>query len=508
MQTSNESSSAYSFELETAELFSPNFPNQVFDIKNIVIDIDIFENIEKPYLTGTILLINDNDLYSVFNFNGIQSIRLGFRLPEKNSKAVYKRFYIDKTVQNIKATDRESAILFHMIEDIGYVSEYINVNNVFEGKGSEIIRKVIMSYFDRKVMFVDDVETIEPQHPFKVVVPNLTPLETVNWVLDRMTAEDGSPFYLYSTLSGTEISRDKLNSGLFLKNWQTMINQVNRSNYPFVYSVAETNRGNTSIEEQMFVIQGHHDEESADMTSLNDSGFVNSKFLFHDVNTNTTYIPGYDEPTVNYGSNRTLPYGKRWTAKAFFEKAFGGTKLSGAVTDKYPKEGRIPYNLNISPTTQDDVNPLISTRPESRVVAQVFSSATHDANFYSYLEGRNDNEHLTKINSKALKNWSMFSPLTFAVPGRLFLNGAVNATIGVKYRLQFISGVGEQARIDNHRTGDYLMYAARHVFSRDAGYTVHFTGIKLNGGKPGVQNNISAPAPAPYKTNTPIVGPQ
>jgi hypothetical protein len=507
MQPSNESSSAYSFELETAELYSPNFPERVFDIKNIVIDIDIFESIEKPYLTGNITVINDNDLYSVFNFNGIQSIKLGFRLPEKGHKAVYKRFYIDKTIQNIKATDRESTILFHMIEDIGYVSEFININNVFEGKGSEIIRKIVMSYFDRKVVFVDEVETIEPQYPIKVVVPNLTPVETMNWVLDRMTAEDGSPFYLYSTLSGSGLSRDKLNTGLFLKNWQTMVNQVNRTNSPFVYSTAETNRSNTSIEQQMFVIQSHYDNESADITTLNDSGFVNSKFLFHDVNTNTTYIPGYDEPTVNYGSNRTLPYGKRWTAKGFFEKGLVGSRLAGAVTDKYPQAGRIPYDLNIPPTTQGDVNPLISARPESRVIAQVFSSATHDPKFYSYLEGRNDNDHLTKINSKAIKNWSMFSPLTFAVPGRLFLNGNVNATIGVKYRLQFISGVGEQARIDSHRTGDYLMYAARHVFSRDAGYTVHFTGVKLTGGKPGPQNNVDA-APISSNISTPITGPQ
>lgn len=506
MRPSDQSSSAYSFELEIAELYSPNFPDRVFDIRNIVVEIDIFEHLEKPYLTGNILLINDNDLYSVFNFNGIQSIKLGFRLPEKNSKTIVKRFYIDRTVQDIKATDRESALLFHLIEDIGYVSEYVNINKVFEGKGSEIIRKVVSSYFDRKVYFVGEVEIIEPQKPLKIVVPNLTPLETTSWVLDRMSAEDGSPFYLYSTLSGAEVSRDKLNTGLFLKNWQTMVNQVNRSNYPFIYSSAEVNRSNTSIDQQMFIIQNHYDEESSDLTSLNDSGFVNSKFLFHDINTNTTYIPGYDEQTINYGENRTLPYGKRWTAKAFFEKALGNTKLSGAVVDKYPIDGRIPYSLTTSPNTRDDANPLISQRPESRVVAQVFSSATHDPAYYSYLEGLNDGEHLTKINSKALKNWSMFSPLTFTVPGRLFLSGTVNTTIGVKYQLQFVSGVGEQARIDNHRSGDYLIYAARHVFSRDGGHTVHLTGIKLNGGKPGAHNNINAPAPPPY--DTPVTGPQ
>lgn len=502
MRPSSESSSAYSFELEIAELYSPQFVDRVFDIKNIVIDIDIFESIEKPYLTGTLLIINDNNLYSYFNFNGIQSIKLGFRLPEKNSKTIYKRFYIDKTIKNIKATDQESTILFHMIEDIGFVSEYININTVLEGKGSEIISKVVSNFFDRKVLNIDEENVIESQPPLKVAVPNLTPIETVNWVLDRMTSEDGAPYYLYSTLSGCEVSKDKLNSGLFLKNFQTMLNQPNRTNYPFTYSSSETNKNRASIEQQMFVIQSQYDEESADITALNDSGFVNSKFLFHDVNTNTTYIPGYDEPTIEYGANRTLPYGKRWTAKGFFDFAFGNImprNVTNALRDKYPGQGRIPYSLNTPPATRNDSNPLISQRPESRLIAQVYSSSVFGPEFQSYAEMNSDADHLKKVNSKALRNWVKFSPITFAVPGRFFLGGSVNNTIGVKYRLQFMaSTAGGEMTLDTNKSGDYLMVSARHVFSRDGGYTVHFTGVKLSGKKEGIQNKVTAPPPIPY----------
>ena len=105
MQQSDRSSSAYSFVLETAEIASPDLVTPI-DVKNLVIDIDIFESIDKPYLTGSVIMLDDNNLYSQINFTGIQTLRLGFRLPEKEYKTVYKKFYIDKIVKNIRATDR------------------------------------------------------------------------------------------------------------------------------------------------------------------------------------------------------------------------------------------------------------------------------------------------------------------------------------------------------------------------------------------------------------------
>jgi hypothetical protein len=497
MQQSDTSATAYSFVLETAELAGPGIITS--DIKNLIIDIDIFESIEKQYLTGIVIMLDDNNLYSQINFTGIQTLKLGFRLPEKEYKTVYKKFYIDKIVKNIRATDREASIMFHIIEDIGFVSEYINVNKALSGKGSEIITNLVRDYFDRTVKFIDQDQITESQQPFKIIVPNLTPIETINWVLDRMSADDGSPFYIYSTLSGVEIGDDKTNSGLFLKNWQTMFKQLNRVQYPFTFSSAEVNRTSASIEQQMFIIQSHYDNDVGDITTINDSGFINSKFLFHDVNTNRTYIPGYDQVTVNSASNQSLPYGKRWTANGMMDHVLNDVLLTNGIRDKYPRSGRIPFNLNTDPNERNaSSNPLIHTRPESRLISQVYSSSTQDINHYAYLEGRSDVEHLTKINSKALKNWINFSPLTFAVPGRLFLNGSKNASVGVKYNLQFVSGSGSNIIEDKHKSGDYIVFAARHVFSRDAGYTVHLTGVKIKGNKTAAE--LAPPPPLPFTT--------
>ena len=496
MQQSDISSSAYSFVLELAEIASPNLQIPI-DVKNLIIDIDIFESIDKPYLTGSVIMLDDNNLYSQIKFNGIQTIKLGFRLPEKEYRTIYKKFYIDKIIKNIRANDSEASLMFHIIEDIGFVSEYINVNKAISGKGSEIITNLVKEYFDRNVLFVAKNNITEAQVPFKIMVPNLTPIETINWVLDRMSADDGSPFYIYSTLSGVEVGKDKTNSGLFLKNWQTMVTQNNRSKQPFTFSSAEVNKSNASIEQQMFIIQSHRDNDVGDITTINDSGFVNAKFLFHDVNTNRTYIPGYDQPTTTFGANQSLPYGKRWTAKGMLDNVLANRRLTGTIADRYPSNGRIPFNLNSEPSERNtSLNPFIHERPESRLVSQVFSSVNQDGQYYSYLEGRNNNDHLTKINSKALKNWVSFSPLTFAVPGRLFLNGSLNATIGVKYNLQFVSSSGDKLIEDNLRSGDYIMFAARHTFSRDGGYTVHFTGVKITGKD--VANTLAPPPPAPY----------
>lgn len=474
------SNSAYSFVLERADLYSPYFKgNRFLDIKNFVTDIDLFESINKPYMTGTLVFVDDKMMFSLINFQGIETITLELRLPEKEFKSIVRTFYIDRVVKNSRANDTESVIMLHLTEDIGFVSQFININRAFKGRGSEIISTVFKDYFKKDITIVDAENVIEAQEPFQVVVPNLNPIQTVEWVKDRITADNGAPYYLYSTLYGP-----KNKSAVLLKNWQTMITQSPRTSKPFTYSQADTNKNKLSIDQEMFLIDTHYDNEPSDIMDLNDNGFVNSKFMFHDVNTNTTYIPGYDQPTMEYGAQRTLPYGKRWTAKGMFENNYinGSVEknIFNDIDNVYPSKARLPYDLNLAPNSEDDqLNPLLYKRPEGRVIANVYSRFAFDG-INSYADAKTDAEHLLKINSKALRNWSVTAPLTVSVPGRLFLNGSYHATVGVKYNWQFIGTLdGYTPTVDPRRSGEYVVFSTRHSFTRDNGYRVYMTGVGL-----------------------------
>ena len=485
--------SAHSWILDQADIVSPYFPGKKFDIKNIVLDIDIFEHINKPYLTGMITVVDDSSLYSAINFRGVESIQLILRLPDGGFIPITKQFYIDRVITNQRANDQQAVLLLHITEDIGFISEYINVNDAFTGKGSDIIETIAKRYFDKVVKMDRLVEDIQPQ--MKIVVPNMTPIEALDWVKDRISSANGSPFYLYSTLARPE---------LFLSNFQTMIFNPVNTTQPFRYSQALVNKDNLSLDDEMFIIENHHDNETADISRLNESAFVNAKYTFHDIVRNQMFTPGNTTVTSFQEGYNTSGVGKRWTAHGLFGvKYFEGRPESTPfqqLANPYPANARLPWKLSTDPSNQNSQeNPPIHERPESRSVTQVYASRQYGEDYRGYLEGRTDIEHMQKIDAKAIRNWAITDPLTFTVPGRLFLNGQVNATIGYKYTVEFTTSIGELTFRDPRRSGDYMIYTARHSFARDHGYRVHLTGIGI--GQRGLQSQDQI-------DSIPTIGPQ
>lgn len=496
MTVSEQQVSAHSFIIERAEITSPEFKNRRFDIRNVILEIDIFENINKPYLTGTIMVIDDNSLYAGLNFRGVESLLLTLRLPDAGFLPITKRFYMDRVLTNQRANDQEAVLLFHLIEDIGFTNEYINVNESFEGKGADIIEQIVKRYFNKTIKRDPLVTEIQP--PLKVVVPNITPLEAAEWIKDRITAPNGSPYYLFSTLALPELQ---------LRNFQTMIFNPPNTTTPFRYSQALVNKQNLTLDEEMFIIENHHDNETADITRLNDSGFINARYVFHDVVRNRMFVPGNTQQTRYYdGQGGGNVFGKRWTAHGLFKTRFfeGRPETSPfqRLANPYPNDARLPWKLDTDPTSQNgQENPFIYERPESRLITQVFASRQYGEQFYGYNEGRSDADHLHKVDAKAIRNWAVTDPLTLTVPGRLFLTGGLSATIGYKYRLEFTTYIGEAMFRDPRRSGEYLIYSARHSFARDHGYRVHLTGVGVDQRGLETRDQIDAPA-------TPIVGPQ
>lgn len=489
MDQKRSAASAYDFVLEVADLETPKIPNRVFDIRNIIMDIDIYESIDNPFLTAVVGINDDNAIYSKINFSGVEKLTLGVRLPEDQYRTIKKVFYIDKVIKNIRANDQQSYIMLHLIEDIGYLSDFINVNKTFKGKGKQIIVDIFKNYFDRDIVTDTTLIGQDAQQQMKIIAPNITPLQLADWVKDRITGQYGEPYYLYSTFPSQSI---------YLQPFNEMVDKNPRITQPFRYSQAFTNTNEMSINDQLFIIDTHHDNNTSDFISLNKEGFVNTKFLFHDVNHNYTFGPGNVDKTENNGFVSSDGLGKRWTAYGLFANRQlntpAGPKSTGTMfqtlQNNYPSEATLPWRLpDLSKSEQTDIGEeeLVYNRPESRIVTQSYASYVYDTcvsteGCYAYTEGRNDRDHMLKIDSKAFRSWLTNESLTFSVAGRLFISAdrKVQTTVGVKANLQFTTSIGDKLYEDAKRSGEYLLYAARHSMTRDGGYRVYFTAVKLN----------------------------
>jgi hypothetical protein len=115
----NNSESPFDYVLEKAVITSQKFIDGAsVDIKNVITDIEIFEHLDKPYLTGNVIFVDDNNVYNSIDFSGFEKLSLEFVLPDAGAIPIKKDFIIEKTIKNARSNDRSSTILFTLLRNM------------------------------------------------------------------------------------------------------------------------------------------------------------------------------------------------------------------------------------------------------------------------------------------------------------------------------------------------------------------------------------------------------
>ena len=193
MDRKTQSQSAKDFVLDLAEIGSSFFKEGAsIDITDVVTDIDIYEHLDKPYITGTVAFVDSSRIYEFTNFYGIEKFTMRVKLPEASFPTVEKTFYVSKVVKNIRTSDGQSVIVLHILENVAYFSQMQNINRSYYGKGYRIISNIIKEYLGVELSKPSDADTSyednqDSQPEFGLVVPNLHPLNAAEWIKERLT---------------------------------------------------------------------------------------------------------------------------------------------------------------------------------------------------------------------------------------------------------------------------------------------------------------------------------
>jgi hypothetical protein len=437
----NKAESPHDYVLERALITSPQFVDGAsIDIKNVITDIEIFEHLDKPYLTGNIILVDDNNIYNNVNFSGSEKISLKFSLLDPDSTPIEKDFIIEKTIKNARANDKQSALVFHIVEQHAFDSTIINVNKAYSGKPVEIIQSIITDNLGKT--FSSPI-VLDTQEPIKVLIPNLTPLEAATWIRDRATTIDGAPFYFFSTLANNNLHIIPLDDML----------ATPPDPKPYVYSQITTSIASSrSIDDQAYLIQEFKSKSNDNIISLVRMGYVGSQNYFYNPITGT--------PVSNVGS--------------FFNLA--------EVLNTLKNKDVIRSNQNqFGYASNYEINGISFSQVRSKIRTDITPTNTYvDINNYS--EAANVGKHKLKIISEALRELIVRNSIDIALPGRNFLNGRYSNTIGNQIKLRFLATSTATntnvEQIDTKKSGDYLMYAVKHHFKKER-YDVIASCVKL-----------------------------
>ena len=118
----------------------------------IVIEFNIYENLTLGYLTGDIILQDDQDIYTQADINGTERIVLEFVVPDQTTKSIIKTFVVEEITDSIKSNDYSSIVSLSLVEDIKFYNDLNKFSKAYTGTGEQIIKNIVKDKLGRELI--------------------------------------------------------------------------------------------------------------------------------------------------------------------------------------------------------------------------------------------------------------------------------------------------------------------------------------------------------------------
>ena len=419
------------------------------DIVSHVDELEIYENITSPYLTGTFSMKDDMRFYDGVGINGTEMIEITLESPENVGHQILKRFTIAQIIGGAKATDNIEALEIKIIENTLFNNNLMQVNKAYTGTPDEIVKNILKDNLNLD-MLESDLPAIKPyQKTMKVVIPYMTPFAAAAWVCSTMSTELGLPYFLFTTLNDENIQLKSLEEMLRNPAWN--------KHAPYRFSAAY-NQATTALasDNNVFNVGAYSGQAKESVLALMASGSTAGSRSITDATTGQL---------IDYFFN--------------VDTLFQELSEMEIIDIDHEPVFHSKYNFNGKPMNE------YNTSNSHKIVAnQTYNGIS---NIY---EETSTGEYRLHVCKNALHNMMRKSSINIRVPGIMYMTGT-NASIG--RQIDFIypanntnvtsqSSATDEDAIDKKRSGTYVIYTARHHFV-DTQHNVDMSCVKLGNRK-------------------------
>lgn len=176
------------------------------DISQIYEEINIFDSLFMPVMSGKLVLNDSIGLSSKLLFDGSEALLIDIVKTEVGSKAYIANFR--KAFRLYKQADRNNDNLNSEKYTLSFVADELifsdqkRVNQGYDTTYTEMVKKLLSDYLEVPKNQLGGIydETVGIR---KVVIPNLRPLEAIEWCTRRSVDAKNSPnFVFYQNVTG------------------------------------------------------------------------------------------------------------------------------------------------------------------------------------------------------------------------------------------------------------------------------------------------------------------
>ena len=166
------------------------------DISGIYEEINIFDSVFVPVMNGKILIKDTNGLTGKLLFDGSETLLIDIVKDPNSDVANFKKAFRIHRQSDRKKVDNSEMFTLHFVSDELIYSEQQKITQSFSGTYSYIVQKILENYLkvpDNQLGGVYE-ESIGIRD---ISLPNMKPLEAIEWIAKRCVDANQAPNYLF-----------------------------------------------------------------------------------------------------------------------------------------------------------------------------------------------------------------------------------------------------------------------------------------------------------------------
>ena len=446
---------AQEYKIETASITSERL-GETYDVKSYVMELSLFEDIELPYLTGQMVLMDDMGVFDEMSLKGTETIRLRVSGVEENYNPSFElTMNITSIVKKLKVAERTEVYHLSLISPHAYRDAAVKVSKSFVGILDDIAANILQNYLDVDVSFDYRGGTVG-QAAVKVIPPYLSPLESAKWLLERATTIKGIPFCCWQSVYEQS---DKETIRIGNLDYMMTGGPVWNEDVPLIYSQS----GGQSVAlkdtlSQAFVLKDFVASNYATNLDRMCDGAIGSQFTTLDTYTSQNY-------SRHFGVNDYLE-----TVK--------GEIMRGGEQEVHDPDMTLSIRGENKKLDEHD----------HRYINTVTSYGTYGS-WNSYHDDPRQLDAMNKVRAHALRSLLRKNTYEIVAAGSAFFSpmaggGDVGIGAGDVTKIDVFSSDTsiEEPEFDENRSGYYMIGKCRHIF-KDTTHTVAAEITKLDKGQ-------------------------
>jgi hypothetical protein len=190
------------YEIKSLELI--NSGGQTVDLRNIFLEMQIFQDLYSSIMSGNILINDGNDVFTNFYMCGNEYLKISIDKPGLNLP-LERLFRVYKTTDRKPSSDSGQVYLLHFCSDELISSETLSVSKSYKStKIRNIVSDILLNELKVDPQRIANLE--DTSGSFDLLIPAYRPFEAIQWVTARGYDQKKFCYFFFENKDGFNLT--------------------------------------------------------------------------------------------------------------------------------------------------------------------------------------------------------------------------------------------------------------------------------------------------------------